>query len=44
MEKLESEKIAKTLRGELEAGRWKAGERMPSVAELRKRFSVGASL
>jgi len=42
MRKLESEKIAETLKGELEAGRWKAGERLPSVAELRERFGVGA--
>jgi len=41
MRKLESEKIAETLKGELEAGRWKAGERLPSVAELRERFGVG---
>ena len=41
MKKPESEKIAETLSGELEAGRWKAGERLPSVAELRKRFGVG---
>ena len=41
MRKLESEKIAEALRGELEAGRWKAGERLPSVAELRKRFGAG---
>jgi DNA-binding FadR family transcriptional regulator len=41
MRKLESEKIAEALRGELKAGRWKAGERLPSVAELRERFGVG---
>ena len=41
MRKLESERIAETLKGELEAGRWKAGERLPSVAELRERFGVG---
>lgn len=41
MRKLESEKIAETLRGELEVGRWKAGERLPSVVELRERFGVG---
>ena len=41
MRKLESEKIAEALRSELEAGRWKAGERLPSVAELRERFGVG---
>ena len=42
MKKPESERIAETLSGELETGRWKAGERLPSVAELRKRFGVGA--
>lgn len=41
MRKLESEKIAETLKGELEAGRWKAGDRLPSVAELRDRFGTG---
>lgn len=41
MRKFESEKIAEALRGELKAGRWKAGERLPSVAELRERFGVG---
>ena len=37
MKKLESARIAEALKGELEAGRWKAGERLPSVAELRER-------
>ena len=41
MRKLESEKIAEALRSELKAGRWKAGERLPSVAELRERFGTG---
>ncbi len=41
MKKLESERIAETLRGELEVGRWKAGECLPSVAELRRRFGTG---
>ena len=42
MKKRESERIAETLKGELEAGRWKAGERLPSVEELCRRFGVGA--
>jgi len=41
MKKLESERIAEALKGELEAGRWKANERLPSVAELRERFAAG---
>lgn len=41
MKELESDKVAAALRGELEAGRWKAGDRLPSVAELRVRFGTG---
>lgn len=36
-----SDEIAEALRRDIECGRWKAGERLPSVDELRKRFSAG---
>jgi len=36
-----SDEIADALRGELEGGRYRAGERLPSVGELRKRFGAG---
>ena len=41
MDKCISETIAETLAEELANGRWKSGERLPSVDELRKRFSAG---
>ena len=36
-----SNRIADELRGELDAGRWKAGMPLPSVGELRSRFGAG---
>ncbi|MBO4709185.1 MAG: GntR family transcriptional regulator [Kiritimatiellae bacterium] len=41
MEKCISKTIAEELAEELASGRWKAGERLPSVDELRKRFGAG---
>ena len=36
-----SDEIADALRGELEGGRYRAGECLPSVGDLRKRFGAG---
>ena len=36
-----SDEIADALRGELEGGRYRAGECLPPVGELRKRFEAG---
>ncbi len=41
MQQYESDRIADTLRDELEVGRWRAGDRLPSVDELCERFGVG---
>lgn len=41
MKRCTSDEIADALRGELESGRYRAGERLPSVDELRKRFGAG---
>ena len=41
MDKCISETIAETLAEELANGRWKSGERLPSVDELRERFGAG---
>ena len=41
MEKCISETIAEALEADLASGRWKPGERLPSVDELRARFSAG---
>ena len=36
-----SNRIAEELRGDLGAGRWKAGDALPPVDELRRRFGAG---
>ena len=41
MKKNGSENIAAALRDEMTAGRYRSGERLPSVGELRKRFGAG---
>ena len=41
MEKCTSETIAEALEADLASGRWKTGERLPSVDELRARFGAG---
>jgi len=41
MKRYISDRIADALRGDLEGGRYRAGERLPSVDELCLRFSVG---
>lgn len=41
MKRCKSDEIADALRGEIEGGRWKAGERLSTVAELRNRFGTG---
>ena len=41
MKRCISDEIAGALRGELEGGRYRAGECLPSVGELRKRFGAG---
>lgn len=41
MKRCTSDEIADTLRGELESGRYRAGECLPPVDELRKRFGAG---
>lgn len=41
MEKCISETIAEALEADLASGRWKPGERLPSVDELRARFGAG---
>ena len=41
MEKCISETIAEALEADLASGRWKTGERLPSVDELRARFGAG---
>ncbi len=41
MEKCISETIADELAADLASGRWKTGERLPSVDELRARFGAG---
>ena len=41
MEKCISEAIAEALEADLASGRWKPGERLPPVDELRARFGAG---
>jgi len=41
MKRCISDEIADALRGELEGGRYRAGECLPPVGELRKRFGAG---
>ena len=41
MKRCTSDEIADTLRGEIECGRWKAGESLPSCNDLCSRFCAG---